>query len=585
MLQLSYRHLLSGLIALSPLVSATLNAVPTADTSAEQRREWMLRDFETIQNAMEMQYAPLEWKEAHHGWSLIDEANAAKEAISSADHPTTALFQSTLKKFLGSPSDLHVQFCFCSTAMAGLPFAAAKVENAVRVTWVDPDSPLYGQIAIGDEWIDFDGRPLSDHLTDYFKSNGVSSPSDTHYALATLALTRRYGASGDEIPFPGAIALLSFKTASGEMRSFWIPWNVIEEEITPLFRSLSGERQNEGYTLVDLYAGVPSESRLRGGDGRLTAEIHTQVTGRKVGFLPALGPVLSRPVESETFDNYLFQGPGGRRIGYVRIPDYTGGPEEVEEFARIIRYMQWHSDALVIDQLNNLGGYLPYMYAIASHLTSQPLHAPLHRLTITPSDALEAHWSAEDLRGIYEFLPNLSEQHVVSLLDKFFLGYLDEPQHLLGRYISYYETIRDLWKKGVTLSHPIGLMGIDAIQPSPRGVYTKPIVMLVNELCVSAGDFLPAILQDEKRVFLYGNRTSGAGGIFRSFAYPNQLGVRWVGLTASICTRKNGQPIESLGVTPDRTQKITLRDLRENYRDYLEGIHQTLNNLLNRELR
>src|SRR5262249_32681194 len=43
-------------------------------------------------------------------------------------------------------------------------------------------------------------------------------------------------------------------------------------------------------------------------------------------------------------------------------------------------------------------------------------------------------------------------------------------------------------------------------------VYTKPIIILIDELSISAADIFPAMMQDNHRALLVGVRSSGGGG-------------------------------------------------------------------------
>ena len=47
--------------------------------------------------------------------------------------------------------------------------------------------------------------------------------------------------------------------------------------------------------------------------------------------------------------------------------------------------------------------------------------------------------------------------------------------------------------------------------PSPI-VYTKPIIVLIDEFSISAADIFPSMIQDNKRAILVGMRSSGGGG-------------------------------------------------------------------------
>ena len=54
------------------------------------------------------------------------------------------------------------------------------------------------------------------------------------------------------------------------------------------------------------------------------------------------------------------------------------------------------------------------------------------------------------------------------------------------------------------------------VPPAPNA-YTKPLLLLVDELSASGGDMFAAIIQDNHRGPLFGMRTMGAGGSVSSF--------------------------------------------------------------------
>ncbi|TBR20006.1 protease-like activity factor CPAF, partial [bacterium] len=116
--------------------------------------------------------------------------------------------------------------------------------------------------------------------------------------------------------------------------------------------------------------------------------------------------------------------------------------------------------------------------------------------------------------------------------------------------------------------------------PHPTERYTKPILLLINELDFSCGDFFPAILQDNKRATVFGVRTAGAGGAVKATQFPNQFGIAGLAYTWTIALRTNGQPIENLGVTPDVDYKTTEEDLKTGFAGYARAIQAALTNLL-----
>jgi C-terminal processing protease CtpA/Prc len=139
--------------------------------------------------------------------------------------------------------------------------------------------------------------------------------------------------------------------------------------------------------------------------------------------------------------------------------------------------------------------------------------------------------------------------------------------------------IIDEWNSGRQITEPNYLLGIGPLPPYPRIRYTKPILVLVNHLDFSGGDFFPAILQDNKRAAIMGTHTAGAGGYVGKVSFPNLNGIAYFSYTASIAERTNHRPLENLGVTPDIHYEITENDLHNNYRSYSAEILKNVQTL------
>ena len=125
-------------------------------------------------------------------------------------------------------------------------------------------------------------------------------------------------------------------------------------------------------------------------------------------------------------------------------------------------------------------------------------------------------------------------------------------------------------------SNPVYLEGLAEILPA-KNHYTKKIVVLINELTFSAGEFLAAILQDNNRATLFGVRTAGAGGCAKRYTLPSfaQFGIDYGTLTWTIAWRTNGQPIENIGVHPDVKYSLTAEDIRSGA-DYRQALLATI---------
>jgi len=210
-------------------------------------------------------------------------------------------------------------------------------------------------------------------------------------------------------------------------------------------------------------------------------------------------------------------------------------------------------------------------------LTTKTLTTPKHRIKINQEDVFRGIGAVEEIDQILSLLKQGTLQSLLKLLG------IDEPgfsyQKLL--FVKYFhQFIIDEWSQGHILTDPIFIDGVDVINPNPEYHYSKPILFLINELDFSGGDFMPAILQDNKRVVLFGSRTAGAGGFVLNKTFPNQYGVARVTITGSIAEREGKGKIESLGVTPDIEYKMTADDVQNRYVNYGKTVNEVLSTLL-----
>jgi C-terminal processing protease CtpA/Prc len=104
--------------------------------------------------------------------------------------------------------------------------------------------------------------------------------------------------------------------------------------------------------------------------------------------------------------------------------------------------------------------------------------------------------------------------------------------------------------------------------------------VLVNPLDFSCADLLPAILQDNGRAKLFGQRTSGAGGAVKSVTFPNQFGIAELAYTWTIAVRESGKPIENLGVEPDYPYAPTPEDFQSSFSGYKRAVNEALKDML-----
>lgn len=552
----------------------------------EKVKSKMMGDLDFIRNTFRVHYAPLEWKGSYTGWDLEQEIEKCKQRVENSSNISTKDFQKIIKDFFNSVQDYHVSVDFYSTEVATLPFSIKGAEGRYFFTFIDRSrlSPSVYPIKEGDEIISINNRPVHEVIKQLKEDEIGKGDTTTSQALAEISFPIRVGSSGSQVP-KGPVMISVKSKNSQKISSYQLIWNYTPEKIknispmTPQARALfAGQKEMPGkkadsslsqHPVFQKKMVMPNLDHFRVNKPIASSED----IGARKSFIPMLGKKIWESDPFCPFYAYLFENAEQKKIGFIRIPHYgcTGG--EVEEFRSIIEYLEANSDALIIDQVNNPGGSLFYLYALASMLTDQPLYAPKHKMSITQKEVA----GALEVLPILESIESDEESEIVlgNAMDGNPVTY-----QMVQFFINYFRFIIDEWNEGHTCTSPTYLWGIDHIHPHPEVRYTKPILLLINALDFSGGDFFPAILQDNKRVTVFGAKTAGAGGFKLDVEYPNHFGVASINYTASLAVRENSEVLENLGVTPDVPYEITVNDLQNGYPDYAAAILNALDQML-----
>jgi len=581
--------------ALRFLICLILNFMVTNCFSGvdDKTKADMISNLEFIKRTLEVQYAPLEWKKEFMNWDIEDEFTKAIDKVLYTDTVTTKNYQQIIKEFLGSTQDYHVQITFFSTEFSFLPFSVKTINQKCFVDWVDDAYWPEGQVKLnqGDEILFFGGRPVEEVIEEIKIANGRRANTATDQALADHTFTLRLGTAGNEV-VNGDITIL-VRTPMGETKALELDWTYQPEKITS---------PNKLHLLLDMLEmreyRNPVEEKLKSLFHKLcmvTPLNHLQIKERELrhgelGASKSSLPFLGKPIrvfEAKRFNEpevrnssgeikprkkinwfaYIYKNSDEKLIGYLRIPHYLGDDEDFFNCIPIIAYLEKHTDALVVDQLNNPGGYVSFMNQLLSLLTPYPLTIPKHRVAINQKEVMEAIKEIDELNDYVNF--NFSENFL--------------QQEGFRKIMNYYSFILEEWNNGRTLTDPVHLGGVEMIPPY-RVHYSKPILMLINELDFSAGDFAPAILQDNRRATLMGRGTAGAGGAVSDFSFPNRYGIKEISFTNTIAERNNLQKIENLGVIPEIKYDVTEEDLRSGYQNFKDAINIAISELLDSNL-
>lgn len=551
---------------------------------ADAYKESMIRTLESIREIFHAAYAPAMWKKENDGWDIDKEYEKAKDHILQSQHLPLKEYQQLIKKFLYSAKDYHVNIMFYSTEEASLPFRVKTIGSRTFIDYVNFQKlpPHRYLLRAGDELLAFNGTPIQTVL-ESLRAQTRQANLATDQSLADLKLTERIGLMGDVVP-KGLVTITSRSQKTGQIHTHQLMWNYHPEKIknhdhmhaiAPL---LAMPQLFETQTF-SLFNPLYSHRSLK-------MSHEEDVIGAPVSFVPELGEVVwkyegqfdsrsSDDLFANLFSNsdpiawnaYIYLNKEGRKIGYVRIPHYVADEEDAEALGKILNFLDKTTEALVIDQVNNGGGHANFLYKVARMLTTKAMVTPKHRIKLTQEDVFLSYEQLERIK--FDLL--LAERGLREEVDS-------EQQLLFEKY--FYEFLIEEWNQGRSFTQPIFLAGVDLIIPHPRYRYTKPVLMLINELDFSCADFLPAILQDNSQAVLFGTRTSGAGGYIKGTQLVNQFGILALTFTGSLAERDNMLKIESLGITPDIEYQLTVEDVQGGYQPYAEAVNVAVSSLL-----
>lgn len=513
-------------------------------------------------------YAPTKWKESQYQWSLSAEYQKAMGDIQTRGSELSVRdAREIVKNFIYSTRDYHVSVSFQSTEAAALPFTVRSAEGKYFLVYINKErlGETIFPFNVGDELVSFDGLPTAEAVKKV-QAEILGNIPTTDAALAELNLTKRRASRGYLVP-NGPITVGVKRKGETTVETRQLIWEYTPEVVSPYgnryyatqFMAPSGNRianffnKNMSHDFADF-----------------AAPENPQGLGTKKSYLPALGAKIWEADAADVFDAYIAMTPDRKLIGVIRIPSYVPADavKALESFSKLVARMESMTDGLVIDQLNNPGGSVFYLYSLVSMLSDRPMKAPLHSMSITPADVVEANANLVELTKVKD------DATARAVIGDTIGGYPVDFQ--VAEFMkSYCNFLISEWKAGRTMSRPYWIAGVDSINPNLVH-YTKPILVLVNELDFSGGDFFPATLQDNNRAKIMGVRTSGAGGYVSSFSFPNLIGIDQFRVTQSIALRVSNNPIENLGVKPDFEVPMTAADLQGGYAPFAETAMSTI---------
>ena len=536
---------------------------------AQLTREQRLIDFQTLAAQFAKRYAPYEWKKAALGVDLLDIKPFLDRAAAASNDLE---YYELCLDYVAQIDDAHVFFGVPSDFVATLDITTDLYDGKVLIDAISRARLPQRQFpfAVGDELVSMDGKPVADLMRQFTKYSIAGNPSSTN-RLAAYYLAVRAQSLMPHAPDIGDDATVVIRRQNGDLETYTLPWTktgvpMMNAGPVPTPKSLprrSMEPPDQGDQ-----AAPPEEmpAWLAG----LKSWVHLAVSPQKM----LIGVGETRPaftmssnfqqrLGNNPFTDYFFSGTytaGGKTLGFIRIPDFQ--PDSpgaaIQQFEREITYMQANTDGLIVDVTRNLGGYGFYVTEIARRLI------PRNFRTL-----------GYELRATAEMVQNFSAYLEQARL-------LGAPQYALDGYEALLKDVRTAYSENRGRTGPLPLDSIflplslsptlDIPPATDRTgrmmAYTKPVMVLIDNLSFSAAEAFAAVMQDNQAALVFGTRTAGAGGPVRDYdggAYSEAQ----ISLTVGMMVRKDpvvtrdyptAPYVENIGVRPDVEEDYMTRD-------------------------
>lgn len=522
----------------NPAIPLVALDAPEHGLSCRQRAD----DFESLVHMINKKYAPLQWKQQLLGVDILHEADLTQQMImgTTTDEDYLDLAMGFLSRF----QDPHTSMSIASNHVATLGFLVDLYDGRLLVDSVPSDFPF----DIGDELVSIDGESALDRL-EWLKKYTPSGFDRATRRLAAALLTYHVQSLMSQ-PMLAEQAQVEIQHQDGTQAMYTLPWLSGGTPYTSGTYSHVYQKSSssEKHALVDQWDWISPFSQAK-------LESIMDINLFKYGhFMPwfDLPQGFEFLREMQTNDE-LVAGTyeaQGKTIGLLRIPKmFVNQQSQYQRLVQFIERFKTETDGLVIDIMNNPGGRVSWSNFVNSYLHTEPFEQILFQARPLLTDILTM------------------EQYLNQNLDPVSMEFVQRIHD---------ETLR-AYRAGDHLTQPLSFDSAAAgstMMPAmdsagqPMG-YDKPIVVLINELAVSGGDYFAATLQDSGRATLIGLRTSGGGGHVVSYDQALPYSEASFSLTESLMVRPNtvqveGYPatryIENVGVHPDVTYDYQTRE-------------------------
>jgi hypothetical protein len=521
-------------------------------------------DFRFLAAIYAKNYGPYEWKRDTQNFDLLNAEpflTRARTAKNDLD------FYEVMVEYVASLNDAHDSYTLPSNFVARLNFGVDIYDGKVLVDTINRTRLPVTEFPfrIGYELVSIDGVAATDLIRQFAKYSIAANTRSTRRVAASY-LTSRFQVIMPHAVEVGDVAKVVFRRPNGETENHTIPWTKTGLPLTNIGPIPTPEgsastpkraafRQRSDWQTVLRRLQKVSLDRPRSIIGW---GARAPVFAPPAGFQQRLGRATADVFYSGTFNA------GGYRIGFLRIPDYAPANIDaaIDQYINEIAYMEANTDGLIIDDMRNPGGYVDLGNIYLQLVMPTNFRVIGFELRATSEWILEISSALESARA------------------------QGAPAWVLALFGQIKKEIEDAnaSNRGRTGPLPLDDITIDR-EPllDSRGrvfAYTKPMMVLVDELSASGGDAFPAMFQDNKRGIVFGYRTMGAGGNVVGYdAGPYSEGTTSV--TQSLMNRGRdivtsdfpaAPYVENIGVRPDiEADYMTVDNLMQNGRPFVDS--------------
>jgi len=467
-------------------------------------------------------------------------------------------FFDVMAEYVSSLNDAHDVYTLPANFVARLNFSVDIYDGALLVDSIGRSRLPANEFPflIGYELVSIDGIDAQRILDTLLRYDTAANPRSTRRLAAGL-LTLRPQVLIPSAPNVPEVSTVVFRRPDGVMESYRIPWTKSGVPLTtvgkyPTAKSVTRVEDDEPSYITFLSklqnCSLPHRGYDRSivGFGSRTPVFASALTVLGNGFTRRLGGV-----DTDVFYSGVFQI-GDSKVGFIRIPDYAPLNRQiaVTQFTNEIAFFQANTDGLIIDEMRNPGGSVAYTNTLLSLLIPY----------VWQSVGFEVRATSEWVIEISSALENAKASRASSQLIMVLEGLENAIQSANHEY------------RGRTGPIPLDDVTIERAPARDSNgnlaAYTKPIMVLVDELSASGGDYFAATIQDNARGPLLGFRTMGAGGNVESWeagSYSQGL----TSVTESLMRRSIDvvtpdfpvtSYVENVGVRPDIEYDYMTRD-------------------------